>query len=495
MKNFFKKNWQVLLICLVAFVIFFPALTKFFTHDDFYFLKIANIASFKDFLSFFNPIKDIEGIGVYRPLTLRVYYFLSVELFHLSPLPLRIISFAAFFAVIILVWKLISLLTQNKKIALLTTFLYAVSVTHFGQLYYIGAFQELFLTMLFLVSVIFFIEYEISSGKKHRARKLIASFVCFILAIMSKETAVVIPFMIILTHFFLKLLKRTKVSFKTLFLSTIPYFIVLGIYLVLHFGYFGTISGDSYVWDFSISRAINTLGWYSLWSINLPEMLNDFVGPGIHLNPNLLKYWSKEIIPIFIVFTLQLVIVLVSVFNLLRSKGKAGREKWLVTAFSAIWFVATISPVLFLPVHKFSYYLTLPLVGVVLFLSYLLINQKSKVYVLFGIFWIVTSILSLSLTIKTNWITQGVNVSERVYKYFNINKSDFDSKEIVFVDTSDDTSLPWSPTTTLKTVLSNKNFFEVFYPNILKKVEYVGLGKIQKDDNIVVVNSRQFLGY
>lgn len=495
MKNFFNKNWQLLLICLVSFVMFFPALTKFFTHDDFYFLKIANVDSFKGFLSFFNPIKDIEGIGVYRPLTLRVYYFLSVKLFHLSSLPLRLISFAAFFAVIILVWKFINLLIQNKKMALFATFLYAVSVTHFGQLYYIGAFQELFLTMLFLGSIIFFVKYEMGNGKKLKIKSLIASFICFILAIMSKETAVVIPFMIVLTHLYLKLSKRTKASSKTLFFSTIPYFVVLGIYLVFHFGYFGTISGDSYVWDFSISRSVNTLGWYSLWSINLPEMLNDFVGPGIRLNPNLLKYWSKEIISIFTVFTLQLVIVLVSVFNIVRKEGKANKDKWLVTAFSAIWFVATISPVLFLPVHKFTYYLTLPLVGVVFFLSHLLISQKSKVYVLFGIFWIVTSILSLRLTIKTNWITQGVNVSERVYKYFNINKSDFDSKEIVFVDTSNDSSLPWSPTATLKTVLSNKNFFEVFYPNIFKKVEYVGLGKIQKDDKTVVVNSRQFLGY
>jgi len=488
MKNFFKKNWQLLLICLVAFVMFFPALTKFFTHDDFYFLKIANVTSFKGFLGFFNPIKDIEGIGVYRPLTLRVYYFLSVELFNLSPLPLRLISFAAFFAVIILVWKLINLLTQNKKIALLATFLYAVSVTHFGQLYYIGAFQELFLTMLFLGSIISFVKYETGSDKKFDVKSLITSFVCFVLAIMSKETAVVIPFMIVLTHLFLKFSKRTKVSFKTLVLSTIPYFVVFGIYLIFHFGYFGTISGDSYVWDFSISRSINTLGWYSLWSINLPEMLNDFVGPGIHLNPNLLKYWSKEIIPIFIVFALQLVIVLVSVFNLVRSKGKAGREKWLVTAFSAIWFVATISPVLFLPVHKFTYYLTLPLVGVVLFLSYLLINQKSKVYVLFSIFWIVTSILSLRLTIKTNWITQGVNVSERVYEYFKGHKSEFDSENIVFVDTPEDTSLPWSPTATVKTLLSDKNFFEVFYPELANSIFYKG-------ESGVTIKSRQFLGY
>lgn len=489
MKNFLKNNWQLLLVCLIALVMFFPAFTKFFTHDDFYFLRIANISSTGDFINFFNPVKDVEGIGVYRPLTLRVYYALAVEFFNLNPIYLRIISFATFFIVIGLVWKFIYLLTQDKKTSILATFLYAVSVTHFGQLYYVGAFQELFLTMLFLGSVIFFVKYEMGSSKKSNVGNLVASFVCFILAIMSKETAVVIPFIIILTHFFLKLSKRIKGSFKTLILSTIPYFAVLAIYLVFHFGYFGTISGDSYVWNFSVGRAINTLGWYSLWSMNLPEMLNDFVGPGIHLNPNLLKYWSAEIIPIFALFALQILIVF---YAFLKSKI---RDSKFMILFCIFWFIATISPVIFLPVHKFTYYLTLPLIGVVLLISHLLTSQKSKIYVIFAIFWIATSIISLGLTIKTNWITQGVGISERVYKYFKTNRSNVDSKKIVFVDTSEDSSLPWSPTTTLKTVLSDKNFFEVFYPGIAKKVEYVGLGEVKESEETKVINSRQFLGY
>jgi hypothetical protein len=339
----------------------------------------------------------------------------------------------------------------------------------------VGAFQELFLTMLFLGSVIFFIKYEMGSVKS-----IITSFILFVLAIMSKETAVVIPFMIILTHFFLRLSKRTKFSFKKLVVSLIPYFAVLAIYLVFHFGYFGTISGDSYVWDFSPGRAVNTLGWYSLWSMNLPEMLNDFVGPGFHLNPNLLKYWSGEIIPIFILFALQMCIALYVFF-----RSKIRDSKFLIL-FGILWFIATISPVLFLPVHKFTYYLTLPLVGIVLLLSCLI--QDSRFKILFCIFWIVTSVLSLRLTLKTNWITQGVDISERVYKYFSINKFDPNSKKIVFVDTPEDATLPWSPTTTLKTVLSGNNFFDLYFSEISSKISYGGEGEIK-------INSRQFLGY
>jgi hypothetical protein len=487
-----RKHWKFLAVFIAPLIMFFPALTKFYTHDDFYFLKIAGVKSFGEFLNFFNLIRDIEGIGVYRPLTLRVYYFLSVELFNLNPIALRIISFITFFAVIFLVWKLIKYLTGNTKIALFSAFLYGVSVTHFGQLYYIGAFQELFLTAMFLASTIFFIKYEIGVKNRHRIRNLVASFIFYILAIMSKETAVVLPFILVLCHFYLKLSKIIKFPFKSLVLSLIPYLTVLGVYLVLHFCYFGTISGDSYVWNFSLSRATNTLVWYGLWSLNIPEMLVDFVGPGINLNPNLLKFWSKEIIPILVLFAIE---VGMTIYVFIRSQFTVHRSRFIFLFFSISWFIATLTPVLFLPIHKFTYYLTLPLIGVVFLISYLFVNQKLVVRIIFCLVWLTISVLSLHLTLETNWITRGVDVSKRVYTYFNQNKLNFVSKNIVFVDTSKDLTLPWSPTTTLKTVLSDKNFFEVFYPGLTEKVFYDGLVESSKTGDSVIINSRQFLGY
>lgn len=490
MIQFLKKYKYLLLVFLVSFLIFYPSLFVFYTNDDFYFLKIANVSSLNDFLNFFNLIKDVEGIGVYRPLTLRVFYFLTVKLFHLNPLPLHIISFITFFIIIFLVGKLANLLTKSNKIAILSSFLYAVSVTHFGQLYYVGAFQELCLTLLFLASVIFFIKYEIEIKTKHSIKKLVISFLFFILALMSKETAVVLPFVLVLTHFYLKLTKRIKVSIKTLILSLCPFMITLGIYLFLHFNYFGLISGDSYIWNFAPARAINTLGWYGLWSFNLPEMLIDFVGPGLHLNPNLFVYWSKEIIPILVLFVVQTCII---VYVFIRSKFSLTTIYCLL--FTILWFIATLAPVLFLPVHKFTYYLTLPLVGVVTLLSYLFINLKSKIYIVFCVVWTVLSIFSLRLTVQTNWIIQGEKISERVYLYFSQYKLDTVSKNIVFVDTQEDATLPWSPTMVLKNALSEKNFFDVFYADLSAKVSYAGLIQEADSKNTQIIKSRQFLGY
>jgi hypothetical protein len=497
MITFIRKHWKWIAIFAISFLMFYPALFCFFTNDDFFFLKIAKVSSFKDFLNFFNLVTDIGGIGVYRPLTLRVFYFLTVEFFHTNPMPLHVISFATFFLDIFLVGTFTRLMTKNNKIVLLSSFLYATSVTHFGQLYYIGAFQELFLTMLFLGSVILFIKYETGMKGKHPLGKLIMSLFLFILSIMSKETAVVLPFALVLVHVYLKLTKRIKVSVNTLILSLLPYFVILGVYLFMHFNYFGLISGDSYIWNFAPGKAINSLAWYGLWSLNIPEMLVDFVGPGLHFNPNLLKYWANKIIPIFALFVLQILMIFYSFLKFIKSGKDVNKKGWLLMGFSLLWFMGTLIPVIFLPVHKFTYYLTLPLVGVVLALGYLLEETKiGRVAIgIFLVMWTITSIISLRLTYQTNWITQSQVVTYKVFQYFKKNGVNLSGGNVYFIDTKSDSSLPWSPTQTLKTVLSDKNFFDVFYPNLSEKVNYAGLAEMPTAPSTEVIESRQFLGY
>lgn len=477
MKNilsFLKKYWFPISAFIISLFMFIPSINGFFTHDDFYFLKISKIDSVGDFIGFFDPAKDVSGIGVYRPLPLRVYYFLGSTLFKLNPVGLRVISFATFFLDIFLVEYLAKLLSKNDKIAALSVFLYAISVTHFGQLYYVGAYQELLVTFFVLSSVILFAK-----------SKTFISFIFYVLALMSKETAVVLPALYLLVYFYQNKSKINKTYLKQLIKSLVPFVLLLVIYLYLKFFHFGTIEGNSYIWNFSLKRALNTVVWYFLWCLNLPETLVDFVGPGFHLNPNLMKYWSAQMIPIFILFTIQAVLILFALIKSLKSKILNFRS---VVFFSIFWFLITILPIVFLPLHKFTYYLTLPLFGVVFLLSYLFVNLKSKIYILFCVIWVAISLFSLRLTRQTNWITKGSETAKKVYVYMEENMNDLKGENIVFVDTPNDKNLPWSPTATLKTVLSDQNFFEVFYPGEFSGISYGGDGDVK-------INSRQFLGY
>jgi 4-amino-4-deoxy-L-arabinose transferase-like glycosyltransferase len=457
-------------------VIFYPSLFVFFTNDDFFFLKIAQAKSLGDFLNFFNLIKRPDGFGMYRPLTTQVFYFLGGK----NPLAMHIISFIFFFGIIYLVYKLALELFKNEKVALISAFLYGVSATHFGNLYYLATFQELGMTFFVLLSCLSFLK-----------NKNLLSFIFFILAIMSKETAVITPLLLLLIYFFQKNSRRKAPSFRKLLLCLVPFVICIFAYLLIRFRWYGFPSGDSYVWNFSIIKAINTSFWYLLWSLNIPESLIDFVGPGLKINANLFLYWGKEIIPILLLFCTQgILLAVVLVRALLEKTKKEIEDRDLVSVFCISWFLISLLPVAFLPLHKFTFYLTLPLIGLVFRISYLLVTSKANniFIILFLVVWTATSILTLRFTVETNWITQEEIISKKVFDYFELNKSKYVGKQIVFVDTKEDATLPWSPTETVKTSLSATNFFYVFFPELANRVSYSGKGEI-------VIQSRQFLGY
>jgi hypothetical protein len=474
------------LIFLLSFIIFLPSLFTFYTHDDFFLLKISNAESLGEFVNFFNFTKGPEGLGMYRPLTTQVFYFLGNSVFNLNPLPLHIISFIAFFLIIYLVYRLVKILTGSEGVASISAFLYAVSATHFGHLYYLATFQELGLAVFFLLSVLFFIEFISKKGIKYLTLSLIA----FVLSLLSKETAIVIPGILVLVYGFFKKKGKKICKPKSFFISLIPFLIILAGYLYFHFFVYGLAQGESYIWDFS-PRVINTLFWYGLWSLNLPEMLVDFVGPGLKFNPNLFKFWSADIIPILAIFV---VVVALLLFLVLKVKKDLKDRGGCLLIFGFLWFLITLLPVVFLPLHKFTFYLTLPLFGVVLIISYLL--EEARVGRLFKLsflsLWLIISLLTLRLTISTHWITQGSSVARNTLIYFSQLEQISEEKEFVeFYDTQDDSDLPWSPSNLVKVVLSQNNFFEVFFK---ERFELLG-EEIPAGENIVKIRARGLLNY
>lgn len=485
MKKFVKDYLYLILGMLMSFVVFYPSLFAFFTNDDFYFLKISRAFSFVQFLDFFNPIKNSAGFGMYRPLSTQAYYFISWKFFNSQPYFLHIISFLIFFGIVLLVYRLGFSVTNSKKAGSIAAFIYAISATHFGNLYYLAAFQELAMTFFVLLSCLGFMK-----------KKYWLSYVFFLLALCSKETAVVAPFLLSICYVAKLNTAKKKLDIKELLLKLLPFILTIAVYLFIRFRWYGIASGDSYIWDFSPKKFVNTIFWYALWSLNLPESLIDYIGPGIKVNATLFLYWKDQIIPILIAFFAEGILLALILF---RSFTKA-LDKNLdnsMSAFSITWFVASLLPVAFLPLHKFSFYLTLPLVGIAIRIGYLLTETKTRelFIILFLAVWTITAVLTLKFTVQTNWITQSEKVSKNAYVFFNNNSKRMQGTNIYFVDTVQDLTLPWSPTQTLKTILSDKNFFDVYFPSFTGGVKYVGLVGTISDKNGFVVTSDKILGY
>ena len=469
--NKFVKNPAIILIfiALLSFIIFFPSLNTFYTHDDFFLLRLSNAHSVGDFIGFFNLTKAPEGLGMYRPLAMQSFYLIA-RAFDLNPLSLHVVSFITFFGVICLVYKVTDKLTENKSISQLAAFFYAVSSSHFSHLYFLGVYQETAVTLFVLLSVLFFIKYLEGSIWDY-----VPSLVFFILAMLSKETALVTPVLFILVYFYQKMLGY-KIDFKKFIKALLPIVILLAGYIYMRFNFFGFPEGDSYLIDVS-PRIANTLFWYGLWAFNLPEMLVDFIGPGLRINLAPLLTWKVYILTSLISFAVILLSAGISKLMILN------KDKRIVihVLFGLLWFVITLAPVVIYPWHKFSYYLTLPLFGIAFALGYLCILSKSKLIIgLIVLFWMIGSVSNLILFQKTHWIIKGSQISENAYNYFRV--INLSGKSIVFYDTLEDADSPWIPSQTLKNTLSDEDFFEVYFSEI-KSVDYqVGEEKLENYD-------------
>lgn len=453
-----KLKW----ICLLAFFLFLPSLSNYFSHDDFFNLQLAKVSSGSDLLRFFDLFHHPDRVGSYRPLTTQVYFLVS-WLFKLSPYPLHIIAFIVFFADIFLVYELAKTIFRQEKSSLIAAFLYAVSATHFAHLFWPSLFQETGLAFFFLGSVLLFIQ-----------KRYLLSFLAMIGGFMSKETAIMVPAALTLLTFFQG---RFRVWWKL-----VPYYVATGVFMFIHLFFYGLPPGSVYTLDFS-PKILNTLSWYVLWSFNLPEMFVDFVGPGIRINPNLLRFYGLEVFSIMTFFLITIA-ALVAVWR---------RLPFRLTILSFGWFLATLLPVIFLPWHKFTYELGVPLVGLVLILGWLLAKTTPRLAVVFCLAWLITSFLTLRLTIQTHWITIGPQITKRVYDYFASNRTKLE-KYIVFYDTSADKPLPWSPAQELKINLSDQDFFTVYYPGQYV-VTYLSEEPKKKSFQTAYISARQFLGY
>lgn len=468
-RKVFKKDWvYLILIFLSSFLLFYPSIFTFFTHDDFYLLNISEASNLTEFLAFFNPLEKFKGLGMYRPLTTQAFYFLGRMVFGLNPVPMHIISFFTFFLLIWSIYRLFVLLTKDKKVSLFASFLYATSATHFAHLYYLATFQEIAMALFVVLSVTFFVRFKKEGLKKFK----LFSLALFVLSLMSKETAIVLPFLLLATSW---VMGKGKWDIKKIFKGSSVYFVVLLIYLVFRFSY-GFASGESYIWDVSF-RVINTYFWYLLWSFNLPELLVDYVGPGFRLNENLMLFWGMEMKRIFLGFIGTVVVLFFGLYK------KFSFSKLYIFGFA--WFLISLVPVIFLPLHKFTFYLTLPLVGIVLVLSKLL-KGKRIAMVVFGTFWIVTSIFTIDITKKSHWIVQGAEVSQKVYDYFVQHEETLEGATVAFFDEEKDKSLPWSPTKVVRVAISENNFFDLYFKDKIMLVE---------KDADVFVGARQFLNY
>lgn len=461
--HFLKQNKLIFFIIACSSLLFSPSLFNFFSADDWFHLRISQVENFQEFLSFFSFIKNDQSASFYRPLPTQVFFFLSQKLFGLQPFFYHVLTLLTFIFSLFLVYKISFKLNLNKNQSILTLFFYAISATHFTRLYFLSAFQEILMFVFLLLSWITFLKSQ-----------KILPIIFFILALLSKETAIVFPFILL---FYLTLTKQNNIK------RLLPYFFIFFIYLILRLYFFKTPLGDSYGFDFTLKKLFNTYFWYTLWSFGTPEFLVDYVSSNLKIVPrffDVLPIWSN-------ILLINISITIISFLSLLFNQIKKLSSLFL----GFLIFIIGLLPVAFLPWHKFTLELTLPLLGFCLLLSKLITNSKSKILNLtFLSSFIILNFITNYLYFKTSYVITRAVISKKVYLYF-IEKNPSLENNIVFVNNGE-SSKDWGLSKQVALSTSNSDMFRVLYKNPTLKIYFEDLDKNFPENNIKI-DSLQFL--
>ena len=473
---------------------YLPSLGNFFSADDWFHLRLSQIDSLQQFFNFFSFSQNQETASFYRPLSTQVFFFLFQKLFGLTAWPYYLFGITLFAISIYLVKKFSSLYLDNQT-SILAAIIYGVSVSNFTRVYFVSAFQELFLVVFSLLTLINF---------KSKPK---LSLMFFVLALLSKETAIVLPALILLLNY-----KHIKNNFQSLQSTTYPTIILSIVYLNYRFLHFGLATGDSYLWNFSPTKMVNTLGWYTVWSFGAPELLADYVGSGLRLIPRFFIdypfWWPLIIFPLLILLTGTLMAFLFNLYrhreetkSLWRSPARGLLQYFVIRNDSvgrfALFFVISLLPVLFLPQHKFALELGLPLVGFSLALALLLQKSKHHLFLFSFSLYLFYNLSMNYLTYTRHYSVSRGDISQKVYQYF-LEKYQFppQNKYFMFVNDAIDNGAIWGQSKQISQSLSGSDFFKVFYNNKDYSVYYQDIPEskhLLPEISAINLSTKQFL--
>ena len=460
-------NWFKNIYILLPPLIYLPALLNFFSGDDWFHLRITQISSLGEFLNFFSFFHTTQSATFYRPLSTQTFFFVFQKLFSLTAWPYYLFVLICFGYSLYLVYCFALSRFKDKDKSLLTAFIYGISVSNFTRLYFLSAFQEI---VLVIFSLLCLLSFEKSKLK---------SLIFFVLALLSKETAIVLPILLLIFNF-KDIGKRIT--------GCIPFIVLSLIYLLLRFNLFGIAQGDSYVWNFSLVKAGNTLIWYMLWSIGSPEFLVDYIGSGFRPISRFFtdfSLWWPAILGLLLGTSTTLAVLFIGK----RKKLDFNFFKYLLL------FLLPLAPVIFLPQHKFSLELGLPLVGFSLLVVNLLLERKTVLSIIFFSFYIALNLSMNYLTYSRHYAVSRGNISRSVYKYISKNYPILPQKQYFeFINDVGDYGKEWGQSKQISQALSSSDFFKVYYKNKDVKVYYQDMVEgrpINREP--IILSSKQFL--
>src|SRR4030042_3585704 len=380
----FRIVFAFLIIFAASFSLHYPSLHYYFFQDDWFVLNWVRTGNFASFFAF------RDDIIYWRPLSMPLFFLFGYSNFGLNPVLYHILAFLIFFVLLISIYYLSKLLLRNSLAALSITFFYATWPIHFISLSWLSTTSYILMTLFQVISFASFILFV--NQKKYYF--YLFSILSFLLALLSLEFTLVLPIILIIWGY----IYNKKIYFKYLAL----FFVIDIIFVVFRFLIYPLSNQGPY--ELSLNKMVlNNYLWYLGWAVNLPERFKELINQrSIQVSINtLLQFWKISLPAI--------IFVLLSIKLLIKSFTK--NKKHIIFGF--FWFTVGLIPILPLINHSYSVYLSF---GGLCFLYVLtiLLNNNIRLWIIFGVLWIISSFTNLQFTRNTHWIVNEQAVS-RVY--------------------------------------------------------------------------------
>lgn len=133
----------------------------------------------------------------YRPIQ-SLSYMLDYHFWNLDPFGYHLMNVLIHIFSAVLVYFLIYLISKNRLIALATGLLFCVNTVLSWPVNYVASRADLLSALFFLAGIVLYVLYRENRLNKSGAFLYLLSIVCFIVAVLSKEAAVILPFVLLL---------------------------------------------------------------------------------------------------------------------------------------------------------------------------------------------------------------------------------------------------------------------------------------------------------
>jgi tetratricopeptide (TPR) repeat protein len=326
-----KPGIMEVLVCAITAFTYFGTLSFGFVYDDN--ATIVSNVAIRSFRTVPQQFQSSAFLHIYRPLT-ALWLCANYALFGLRPAWWHLAAVALHVLITYLTFVVTYELVSDRGTAFIASLLFGIHPAHVENVTWLSAVNDLLMSALLLASFLAFLHYRKSDGKS----RLVLSLVLFAAALLTKETAVVFPVLILVFAWLFT--AETGGAWRRAANSigaSVAFFCVLAVYLIARsFAMMGSVGASTTSlpgWT-TIALTWPSILWFDVCHLVLPLRLSEFYPSGYVASPGLKT---------FIVPAALLTAVTISVLLWTRRLKDAHAAQF---AFAWIWL--TLVPALYL---------------------------------------------------------------------------------------------------------------------------------------------------